>query len=157
MANVMYHLRDTKASSFFFYNRFQAVSDMIQQHTSLEGQQNNLNGFQTAIRIVREKFGYETKALDMYHQPWLETSDDRDTVKYIEMQGFENATTHVSCVLNGHIYDGSLGTSLKLSRNSMKWIIGDDNFALKCYAIQKITVCDITNEKVSPPKKKRKM
>ena len=37
MANAMYHLNDSKAPSFFFSNRFQTMSDMIEQYTSSEG------------------------------------------------------------------------------------------------------------------------
>ena len=157
MANAMYLRNDSKASSFFFSNRFQTVSDMNELYTPSEGKQTNFNAFQTAIRIVREKFGYVTKALDMYHQPWLDTMENTDVVKYIEMQGFECASTHVICVYNGHIYDGALGTSVKLSRDSMKWIIGDDNFALKCYAIEESTKTTSTNEKGTTDKKRKRM
>ena len=73
----------------------------------------------------------------MYHRPWKDTPEEQKKMKFIEIQGFEFAVTHVICVHKGYIHDGSLGITIKMSKESIQWIIGDDNFALKCYEMEK--------------------
>ena len=108
MANAMHLLKDDKAASFFFLNRFKKVADLLDSYTTLPEDRRNINRFVTAIRIVREKFGYTTKALEMRHEPWILNKDNENKVMYMEIQAYENPVRHVTCIYNGLIYDGAL-------------------------------------------------
>ena len=103
MSSNMNLLKDSKAASFFFSNRFKKMNEFISQYTSLDINQSNLNMFVTAKRIACEKFGYTMKALDMYHQPWQETPEEKNEIKFIEIQGFKYTVAHVISVHNGYI------------------------------------------------------
>ena len=154
-ANGLHLLNDDKAASFFFANRFKTVSSLVADYTTLDITKTNINEFVTAIRIVRERFGYVTKALDMSHQPWKTNDEDRTVLKYVEIQGYETAITHVVCIYRGYIYDGAIGKTLKLSRESMEYICGHQNFVMKCYAIEQSLKIKKALEKRREDKKRK--
>ena len=136
MANALHLLKDYKAASFFFANRFKNKAELLEKYTTLPEDQRNVNEFGAALRILRDKFGYTTKVLGMNHRPWLLYDDDKNLVKYMEFQAYESVVRHVICLFNGLIYDGTLGQPIKLSKNSMQWLSGDENFLMKTYVIE---------------------
>ena len=136
MANTLHLLKDDKAASFFFVNRFQKKVDLLEQYTTLPEDQRNVNQFGAALRILRGKFGYTTKVLGMSHRPWILYEDEKHLVKYMEFQSYESVVRHVVCIFNGLIYDGTLGQPIKLSKDSMQWLSGDEIFLMKTYVIE---------------------
>ena len=139
MANAMFLFNDYEAASFFFMNRCKKLSDLIQEYTSIPANETRYNEFIIALRIAREKFGYTTRALAMNHEPWKNVSIDQNVMKYVEIQGYGNAVLHVVCIYNGIIYDGAFGEQIYLSRESMEFIAGDENFLMKSYSLEPST------------------
>ena len=136
MANALHLLKDDKAASFFFMNRLKKTADLLERYSTLPVEQRNVNEFVAALRILRDKFDYTTKVLEMNHQPWILYDDEKHLVKYMEFQAYESAVRHVICIFNGKIYDGVLGQPIKVSKDSMQWLSGDENFLMKTYVIE---------------------
>ena len=109
---------------------------MLERYSTLPEDQRNVNEFVAALRILRDEFGYTTNVLEMSHQPWILYEDEKHLVKYMEFQAYESAVRHVICIFNGLIYDGILGQPIKLSKDSMQWLSGDENVLMKTYVIE---------------------
>ena len=136
MANALALLKHEEAALFFFRNRFKPLVDLLKEYTTLNIESGSPNEFMSALRIAREKFGYTTRFLGQNHEPWLSVDEDKDVVKYIELQGVNNVVTHTICVFNNYIYDGSEKKTINLSKRSLKWLIKEEQFYIKCYSLE---------------------
>ena len=88
----------------------------------------------------------------MGHRPWILNDKEKNMVKYTEFQAYEKPVRHGICINDGLIFDGALGQPIKLSRESMQWQCGDENFLMKIYVIEPSSKC----KKVFDKKEKAK-
>ena len=128
---------------------------MLEKYTTLPENQRNVNEFGAALRILRDKFGYTTRVLGMNHRPWLLYDDEKHLVKYMEFQAYESVVRHVLCIFNGLIYDGALGQPIKLSKDTMQWLSGDEIFLLKTYVIEPSSTLKKQSETKETGKKRK--
>ena len=131
MANALYILKDTHPADFFFRNRFRNMTDLLEKYTTLNTNVQTPNEFMCALRIAREKFGYTTRFLGVDHKPWKFDNNDLNVVKYVEIQGVSQVVSHVVCIYNQLIFDGTFDTCVKLSKEGMQFICNQSQFWTK--------------------------
>ena len=135
MANATHVFGDTIATEFFFINRHKNMSFIEEEYPQLALSVNG-NQFSCALQIAREIFKYNIRNLGTKHEPWIVRTEDANIVKYIEIQGLSAMYTHVVCVNNNLIYDGTFRKCMKLSKDSFDWIAREETYLLKCYSIE---------------------
>ena len=136
MANALYILKDELPADFFFRNRFRNMTDLLERYTTLNTNFQTPNEFMCALRIAREKFGYTTRFLGSKHKPWHVDDLDLNVVKYVEIQGVSQVVSHVVCIYNQLIYDGTFQTCVKLSKKGLQFICNQKQFSTKCYSLE---------------------
>ena len=134
MANAMHIYGDNKAARFFFSNRHKHMPLIQQEYPEL---QMNLTGnqFLSALQIARHMFSYTIKKLEYQHDPCNDSTNESSVVKYVEIERSDAAYSHVVCIHNNFIVDGSLNKVLHLSKQSMLWLCNNEEYYLKCYTI----------------------
>ena len=135
MANAMHIFGDKKAARFFFSNRHKHMPLLQQEYPEV---QMNLTGnqFLSALQIVRHMFKYSVKKLEYQHDPCNDDTNDLNVVKYVEIERKDAVYSHVICIHNDFIVDGSLNKVLHLSKESLLWLCDNEEYYLKCYTIE---------------------
>ena len=113
------------------YQKYSVLSELyLDTNTS-----SSINEFMLCLQIIRQRFGYTVRFLGNDHKPWQHAEGDRGIVKIAQLQNHENFCTHVVCIVNNYIIDGSFRFFMKLSEAAMKWICNDLPFICSCYSI----------------------
>ena len=110
--------------------------DLLEKYTTLNTNSQAPNEFMCALRIAREKFGYTTRFLGVNHEPWKYNDEDSNVVKYVEIQGVSQVVSHVVCIYNRLIYDGTFGTCVNLSKEGLQFICNQAQFWTKSYSLE---------------------
>ena len=135
MANALFECGDKDAAQWFFMNRYQDYS--VLEHLYIDSNnKSSLNEFYLSLQIVRQHFQYNVRFLGNDDRPWDHQNTDRDVVKLVHLHKTESFCTHVVCICNNFIIDGSFRYFVKLSELSLKWICNNSSFVATTYSIE---------------------
>ena len=118
----------------FYDNRDKDLDELRNKHTK-SSKKNKFNAFHLAQEIIRQKFRYQMcfiKGRDLFHIAKKYKGD----VLYVQIHGVSSAFTHVVCIWNELIVDGTLQSMIYCNEESMKWLIKEDHFTFVAYRIQ---------------------
>ena len=125
---------DEKAAQFFFLNRNEKIDDLRKTHTKIHPEA-NINSFHLAREIVRQKFKYIVKFVkgqDLIHL----SKEMKNEVLYVMLQPAEAIVTHVVCIHQNRIIDGTFHNQLKYNSECLRWLCSDSEYTFHGYTLQ---------------------
>ena len=134
MANALHECGDKDGATWFFMNRHQKYSVLSELYLDTNTS-SSVNEFMLCLQILRQRFQYTVRFLGSDYKPWENAEEDRGVVKIAQLQNTESFCTHVVCIVNNYIIDGSFRHFMKLSESAMKWICNDLPFVSSCYSL----------------------
>ena len=135
MANALFECSDIDAAQWFFMNRYQDYSLLEELYVDSTNK-SYLNEYFLCLQIVRQHFQYNVRFLGNDHKPWDHQNTDQDVVKLVHLHKTDSFCTHVVCLYNNFIIDGSFRYFIKLSEESLKWICNNASFVATIYSIE---------------------
>ena len=134
MANALGFFGDDKASEFFYNHREHDLEEMRNLHIK-SGKEGTFNGFHLAREIVRQKFRYQVRFLKNHNLMEIVEKYPND-VLYVQLHPVSTAFTHVICILDKEIVDGTFSKTIKCNNRSIQWLIKDEHYNFIAYRIE---------------------
>ena len=134
MANALSFFGDDMASDFFFNHHENNLDEMKQKYTK-KGTEVSFNSFHVAMEIVRQQFKYQLRFVK-HHDLMNVVEKYKNDVLYVQLHPVSSAFTHVICITNKQIVDGTFSKTLTCTDKAIQWVLKDNHYNFIAYCIE---------------------
>ena len=111
-----------------------------------KGTEVSLNAFHVAMEVLKQQFKYQLRFVK-HHDLMYVVKKYKNDVLYVQLCPVSSAFTHVVCVMNQQIVDGTFSKTLTCTERTIQWLLKDNHYNFVAYRIEVTSkVCKILKD-----------